>query len=186
MAAAQEPFEAGREPEAATQGRRLMLLIDPAWQPSEDDEGPPLDAVLGGWSFDEDGGTRWFEPNPDYRPSRPDSPTDPVDAALQAVVRGDADGAQLLAVLRESPLGVALNEEGEVIIAPAPDDVPSVLVTTAPAHRTRCDVAGWAEVGIAELAEVLPDKGIDVLLNPGAPSSLRIEAHWIKNLPAAG
>ena len=161
-----------------------IFMLDPAYEAPSDDAQPPIEAVVGGWYVDEDGVTGMFRPNPDYEPSQPGLPTDPVDAAVQLVVRGDADGDELLDTLGQVLYGVALDEEGNAVVAPAPDDVPSVLVTTAPAHRARVDVPNWVEVTVAELADVLPDEGVDVLLNPGADASIRLLAAVVKESAA--
>ncbi|TDD41025.1 type VII secretion system-associated protein [Saccharopolyspora elongata] len=164
---------------------RWVFLIDPAWQEQGGDpQQPPLDAVVGGWYVEADGTTGRFEANPDYVPSGPGSPTDPVDATLRLVNKGEADAEALLATLREAVLGVAIDEEGNPVIAPSPDDVASVLVTTAPAHRRRVQVAGWQEVTAAELAEVLPDEGVDVFVNPGSDASMRLLAGAFKRAVA--
>lgn len=162
-----------------------IFMIDPAWQPAEDDQEPPVEAVVGGWFVDENGVTGRFRPNPAYQPSLPDLPTDPVDAMLQLVARGEAQGDEVLSVLGDVIYGVALDERGALAVAPAPDEVLSVLVTTAPAHRARVDVPGWEEMTVGELAELLPDEGIDVLLNPGAPASMRLVAGAVKDLVTA-
>ncbi|MER7016308.1 type VII secretion system-associated protein [Saccharopolyspora sp. NPDC000359] len=161
-----------------------VFLIDPVWEEQGAGEQPPLEAVVGGWLVEADGTTGRFHANPDYVPSSPDSPTDPVDATLQLVTRGKAEPDALLATLRDAVLGVAVDAEQNPVVAPAPDEVPSVLVTTAPAHRDRVDVEGWHEVTAAELAEVLPDEGVDVLINPGAASSMRILASALRRAVA--
>jgi hypothetical protein len=171
-------------PEPTDAGDRWMFLIDPAWD-TERDGTPPAEAVVGGWLAEADGSTGAFHPNPDYRPSHPDSPTDPVDATLQLVNRGEADADALLATLVAAVLGVAMDQQGNPLVAVAPDGVPSVLVTTAPLHRSRVEASGWQEVRAAELAEVLPDNGIDLLVNPGAPASMRIVAASLKKAVAA-
>lgn len=157
------------------------FMIDPAWQPAGEDDEPPFVAVVGGWFVREDGGISLFRPNPSYEPSRPGLPTDPVDVALQRLAGGDGDGDKLLRALRDVLLGVAIGEDGMALVAPSPDDVPSVLVATAPAHRARVDAPGWREVTAAELAEALPPEGVDVLLNPGAPASTRLSADALRN-----
>ena len=172
-------------PRLADDGERWTFLIDPAWDTARDGT-PPADAVVGGWLLDADGGTGPFHPNPDYRPSHPDSPTDPVDATLRLVNRGEADADALLATMVTAVLGVAMDEQGNPLVAAAPDGVPSVLVTTAPGHRSRVRAAaGWQEVRAEELAEVLPDNGVDLLVNPGAPASMRIVAASLKQAVAA-
>jgi hypothetical protein len=156
------------------------FMIDPTWHPTTDGEEPPPAAVIGGWLIREDGEVSLFQPNPGYQPSRPDMPTDPVDVALQRLAEGDGDGDDLLAALAEVLLAVAVDEQGTALVVPAPDDVPSVLVTTAPAHRTRVDAPAWREVTVADLAAALPAEGVDVLLNPGAPASTRLTADAVR------
>ncbi|TDV38613.1 hypothetical protein CLV71_12756 [Actinophytocola oryzae] len=161
----------------------MVVLIDPEWSPAREGDAPPPEAVLGGWRASADGDR--FEPSPRYRPTRPDSPTDPADAVLRLVVRGDADGDRLLAVLDDVYLGVAVDEAGAAVIAPSPDEVPSMLVVTAPAHRVRVAAPSWLEmVTLRDLAGVLPDDGVDVLVNPGAPYSMRVLASAIKEFVA--
>jgi hypothetical protein len=186
---AEQAAEAGQAAEADQQdGADLrdhwIFMLDPAYQAQSRDEQPPVGAVVGGWYVDDEGVTGLFRPNPDYEPSEPGLPTDPVDAAVQLVVRGDADGDELLDTLGQVVYGVALDEEGNAVVTPAPDDVPSVLVTTAPAHRSRVDASDWADVTVAELAEALPDEGVDVLLNPGADASMRLLAAVVKETVA--
>lgn len=156
------------------------FIVDPAWQPSAEGDEPPPAAVVGGWLVREDGAISLFRPNPGYQPSRPGLPTDPVDVALQRLASGDGDGDELLSALPDVLLGVAVDEEGTALVAPAPDDVPSVLVATAPAHRSRVDAPAWREVTVAELAAALPAEGVDVLLNPGAPASTRLRADVVR------
>lgn len=163
-----------------------MFMIDPAWQANEDVTEPPVEAVVGGWFVQTNGATGRFRPNPAYEPSMPNLPSDPVDAALQLTALGEADGDEVLTVANDVIFGVALDEEGEAIVAPSPDDVQTVLVTTAPRHRTRVAAADWAEVTVEELADGLPDEGVDVWLNPGAPSSMRILTMALKQFVAGG
>jgi hypothetical protein len=160
-----------------------LFLLDPSWQSQDESAPPPVEAILGGWQL-ENGEATYFRPNPGYRPSTPDAPTDPADATLQLVARGEADGGQLLAVLGSSVLDIAVDEDGVALVVPSPDDVPSVLVTTAPAHQRQLTVSDWVEVTLVELADALPDEGIDVLLNPTAPCSLRLATKAIKQFVA--
>lgn len=165
---------------------RWVFLIDPAWQRREESDEPPPEAVVGGWYADSNGEQGRFRPNPAYEPSEPGLPTDPVDAALQLVVSGKADGDELLQATREVILGLAVDDEGYAVVAPAPDDVPSALVATAPRHRERVNAPGWVEVTVEDLAAGLPDEGVDVLLNPGAPASMRLIAGVLKDFLAPG
>jgi hypothetical protein len=170
-----------RVDEEQTAEDQWVLLVDPAWVPDGETEitGPPLAAVVGGWLAGADGTVGRFEANPVYEPSGPDSPTDPLDASLRLMARGEVDFDRLAAVLRESVFGVALGAQGEPLIAPAPDDVLSLLVTTAPAHRARVRAENWLDVSAAELAELLGKTGVDTLINPGAPTSTRLLAETI-------
>ena len=156
----------------------LLLLFDSAWQPTEQEPAPPVTAAIGAWHVLPDGTRGPFQPNPVYRPSTPDSPLDPVDAALGMLARGEFDPDELPAVLSDVRYGVALDEQGAPIIRPAPDGVPAALVTTSYGHRDRVDATAWATVTLAELAEVLP--GVDILLNPGAPTSMRVLADTVR------
>lgn len=172
-------------PPATAAEQQWALVLDPAWQPVADDEAPPIEAVLGAWALDADGVTGPFRANPRYVPSRQDSPTDPVEAAVVLVARGEYDEAAVLATMREALFGIALDEQGAAIVAPAPDGVPSVLVTTSPAHTRRVeDVAAWQEITAKDLADSLPDEGVDLLLNPGAAASMRIVAGALKSVVA--
>jgi hypothetical protein len=188
------------------EGDQWVFLIDPAWQAeqaakaegtgAEEPEGetperPPLEAVVGGWFVEQDGATSKFHANPAYEPAKPDSPTDPVDATLQLVVRGEAEADQLLSTMVEGTFGVAVDKDNTPVVVLSPDEVPSVLVATAPAHSRRIsevealeDVAAWAEVTLAQLVGLLPEEGVDVLLNPGAPSSMRLIAAVLKEAVA--
>jgi hypothetical protein len=160
-----------------------VFLLDPAWQAQAADdatsaegaESPPMEAVVGGWLVTGEGSVGKFRANPDYEPSQPGSPTDPVDATLQLLMRGEIDSDALFAVIKESVFDVALDADGRPIIAPSPDDVPSLLVSTAPAQRFRVHADDWrAEVSAAELGELLREYQVDVLFNPGGPASIRL------------
>ncbi|GAA3438163.1 type VII secretion system-associated protein [Kutzneria kofuensis] len=155
-----------------------LFLVDPAWQPAEEGQNPPAESVVGGWLVT-DGVVGRFEPNPDYEPLSPESPTDPVDAALRMAADGEVDSDALFAVIRESEFGVALDEHQRPLIAPAPDDVLSLLVTTAPAHRGRVRAEAWQVVSCAELAGMLAEHEVDALVNPGASTSTRLLAATI-------
>jgi hypothetical protein len=178
-------------------GDQWVFLIDPSWQAAAPEraeggaEKPPLEAVLGGWFVAEDGATSRFHANPDYEARTPDSPTDPVDAVLRLVVRGESEPDQLLDVMAESVFGLAVNAENTPVVVMSPDDVPCVIAATAPAHSRRIaeveglqDVEAWAEVDLGQLVGVLPEEGVDVLLNPGATSSMRLIAATLREVAA--
>jgi hypothetical protein len=79
-----------------------------------------------------------------------------VDATLQVLMRGEADSDALFAVIKESLFDVARDEDGRPITAPSPDDVPSLLVSTAPAQRFRVHTEHWrVEVTATELSDLL-------------------------------
>jgi hypothetical protein len=181
------------------EGDQWVFLIDPAWQAQAAEQGedgadpqkPPLEAVLGGWFVEESGSTSRFHANPAYEPSTPDSPTDPLDAALRLVVRGDSEPDQLLDIMTESAFGLAVDGENSPVVVMSPDEVPCVIVATAPAHSRRIaeieglqDIEAWAEVNLAQLVGVLPEEGVDVLLNPGATSSMRLIASALREAAA--
>ena len=153
-----------------------VFLVDPMWEPPSDSTNPPLAAVVGGWMVTGEGVVNRFEPNPDYEPATPHSPTDPVDAALRMVAKGEADSDALYAVIREAEFAVALDENQQPLVELAPDDVPSLLVTTAPAHRQRVHAEGWRPVSAPQLADLLAEREVDVLFNPGASVSIRLLA----------
>lgn len=163
------------EPGAPEQGQ-WIFLIDPAWHAPAEGVRPPAEAVVGAWLVDADGSYGGFHANAGYVPSNPDSPTDPVDATLRLVASGEADVEALLATLRDATIGVAIDQHVSPVIDLSPDGVPSVLVTTAPLHRRRVRIEEWTEVPAARLGEWLPEQGVDVLLNPGAPTSVRLNA----------
>ncbi|WP_235925892.1 type VII secretion system-associated protein [Actinokineospora pegani] len=167
-------------PEPETDG--LLLLIDIAWESTDAEPDPPVSAVLGAWPVT-DGVRGGFQPNPVYTPSSPDSPLDPVDAVLRAAARGES-ADELPVLLRDAVLGVAVDEEGDVLVGAAPDGVPSVLVTTAAGHRAPVDAAGWLRVDVRWLAEALPERGIDVVLNLGGPAAMRVPAEVVRSIAA--
>lgn len=169
------------QPEETAAGGRLLLLLDPEFRMSEEQRELPPQVVLGAWVVDEAGEPSRFHPNPDYRPSTPGSPLDPVDAVLRALADGQDVADRFSVVLRDTMLGIATDDEGVAVIKPAPDGVPSVQVTTSHGHRERVgDDLRWLDVTVEELAEALPPQGVDVLLNPGSPASMRVLADAIR------
>ncbi|MFS8104555.1 type VII secretion system-associated protein [Lentzea alba] len=190
MTAADDDRSGNQQADQPADDDQWVFLIDPAWQAAEpvadtsdevaeqadgEVEGPPLEAVIGGWLVTANGTVGRFRANPDYRPSQPGSPTDPVDATIQLLMRGEADSDALFAVIRESVFDVALDEGGRPVIAPSPDDVPSLLVSTAPAQRFRVNTDNWrGELTAAELSDLAQEHGVDVLFNPGGPASIRL------------
>ncbi|GAA1027217.1 MULTISPECIES: type VII secretion system-associated protein [Amycolatopsis] len=172
MAERADPFDGGG----------LMVLVDLEWKPTGETPDPPLEVLLGAWVVSPEGERGVFQPNPVYRPRRPDSPLDPIDAILRMLAKGEDVAELLLALLSEVLVGIAVDERGVALVRPAPDGVPSVLVTTSPGHRVRVDgVPGWANVTVRRLAEALPRSGVDVLLNPGGPAAMRLLADTVRD-----
>jgi hypothetical protein len=153
--------------------RNWAVLVDPAWRSSHDDETPPATAIVGGWALDEKGSPGPFEPNPDYAPSDDVSPTDPADAVMRLIVDGRAPIDDLLPVVRDAMLELAVSEDGYCLVGPAPDGSPCVAVVTAAAHRGRVDTERWARVTAEQLFDLVPED-TDILLNPGSPASVRL------------
>ena len=158
----------------------FLFLLDPEW-PADDDD-PPFEAVVGVWQVGEDGEVGEFRSNPDYRPSFPDSPTDPVDALLRLIAAGAAQPAHLRAVLRAGTLHLAVNGDGRPLVVPAPDDERCVVVATGEAHRTRVPSPGWRQVDLAELAAVAGDR--DALVNAGGAAPARLAAAFLRETAA--
>ncbi|MEU7755779.1 type VII secretion system-associated protein [Micromonospora sp. NPDC049171] len=170
--------------------RHWMLLLDeeltgPAGGDADTAEMPPVETIVGGWLVEPDGTVGRFAANPLYRPKDPEAPTSPVDAAARLVATGRAGVDAVLLALRDSLVEVALDSEGAVIVTPAPDDVPCVLVATSAADQARVDAADWRQVDLEELLTLLPD-GVDVLLNPGGQRAMRLFADALRELAEAG
>ncbi|MGV9212211.1 type VII secretion system-associated protein [Micromonospora sp. RB23] len=168
--------------------RNWMLLLDEEWTDSDGEATgtpamPPVEAIVGGWLVERDGTVARFTANPLYRPKNPQAPTSPVDATAALVATGRADVDAVLLALRDSLVEVALDDEGGVIVAPAPDDVPCVLVATGAVDQARVDAVDWRQVDLDELLTLLPD-GVDVLLNPGGPRAMRLFADALRDLAA--
>jgi hypothetical protein len=157
------------------------VLLDPAWQADDPDRTPPPEAMVGGWRLDEQGRAGKFHPNPRFVPSSPETPTDPVQAVLRLVTRGDAQADEVLTAVHDSMLDVATTQDGELVLTPSPDGVTCALVATSPAHH-RPDLAPhWWQLTLEELLAALPD-GVDVLLNPGAAESMRLLARPLRDM----
>ncbi len=153
-------------------GEQWALLDDPAWQPENADRGVLVAAIVGGWLASAGGGLSTFHPNPDYEPFSPGSLTDPVGAALRLAACGAVTNESLFSVIEESNFPAALNDRDTPIVVPSPDDVPLLLVATAPSHQSRVRADHWEHVNAVELADLLLAHEVDVLLNPGARPSI--------------
>ena len=154
------------------------LLLDPEWLADGDDEDPPFEAVIGMWPRQPDGTTGRFRSNPEYLPRYADSPSDPIDALLRLALAGDAEMAQLQAVLRDSLVDLAMNGDGRPLVDRSPDDVPCLIVTTSAPHRRRVSAPGWRQVALEELLAILAADG-EALFNPGGPAPVRMSAGFL-------
>ncbi|WP_433119400.1 type VII secretion system-associated protein [Micromonospora sp. CA-246542] len=168
--------------------RNWMLLLDEEWTDSDGEAAdatamPPAEAIVGGWLVERDGTIARFTANPLYQPKSPAAPTSPVDATAALVASGRAGVEAVLLALRDSFVEVAVDGEGGVIVAPAPDGVPCVLVASGAVDQARVDAADWRQVDVGGLLTLVPD-GVDVLLNPGGPRAMRLFADALRDLAA--
>lgn len=166
--------------ERAIEPVEWAMLVDPAWRPSPKEPEAPIDKIMGVWPIDAHGVRQRFRPNPAYLPFDPERVLDPVDGVLRLLAEGKEVAEYLPEVLADVLLDIAVDGEGTAVVVPAPDGVPSVVVATAPGHRLRVDVPGWKSVSTVELAEALPERGVDVLLNPGSATSMRVDSDVIR------
>ncbi|SER52123.1 hypothetical protein SAMN04488000_109276 [Lentzea albida] len=156
-----------------------FLLMDPAWAPSEEDELPPAEAVVGLWPVEADGRVGRFRANPDYVPADEHSPTDPLDAVLRLVLHGGAEVEHIQLMLRDCLFDIAMNGDGKPLVVQSPDDIACVVVATAEPHRRRVSSPQWRRIDLDELVMLLAD-GVDVLFNPGGPASVRLTGDFMR------
>lgn len=155
------------------------LLLDPEWEASSPDEAPPNDAMVGGWLLDPAGVPGRFQPNPDYQPAAEDAVTDPTDAVLRLLTRGEAEPDALIPTLRDSFVELAVSEDGQLLVGPAPDGASCVAVVTAGAQRRRAPFGHWRQVTVDQLMDMLPD-GVDILLNPAGEVPFRVVSETLR------
>lgn len=168
------------QPEATGEGN-WYLLMDPQWTPTAEETEPPVTSIMGLWPVEENGELGRFRANPEYAPSDPDAPADPLDALFRMLIAGRAEPDQARLLLRDSEYEVALGPGGGPLIVPSPDEVDCLLVATSPAYRLDSPKVGsWRHIDIEQLAEILPE-GIDVLFNAGSPGSVRLVAAFVRS-----
>ncbi|MFJ8916105.1 type VII secretion system-associated protein [Amycolatopsis sp. NPDC102389] len=155
-----------------------VLLMDPGWEPETEDQSPPIEAVVGLWPV-EDGKAGKFRANPDYVPADENSPTDPLDAALRLVMRGQGQVEQIQLMLRDSFFDIAMNGDGRPLVMKSPDGVPCVAIATGESHRRRISSPDWRRIDLGELVELLAED-VDVLFNPGGPAAVRLNANFMQ------
>jgi hypothetical protein len=160
------------------------VLVDPGWEAGSPEEPPPAEVMVGGWPLDAEGRPGKFEPNPDFVPSSEQVPTDPADAVLRLLARGEVEVDELIPTLRDAVLQLAVSESGHVMVGPAPDDAACVAVVTSPLHQARTGIAHWAPITADELADVVPPE-TDILLNPGGPAPMRLLTVALRDAIAA-
>lgn len=111
--------------------------------------------------------------------------TDHLDLLFRMVMADAATAEQLQAVLHDATLFVALDAGERPVIAPAPDDVPCVVVATSEAHRQHATAASWQPADLMELITLLPDE-IDVLFNPAGPVPFRLVGDFVRDTVLLG
>jgi hypothetical protein len=158
-----------------------LLLIDPSWQANTPAENLPADAIAGGWMLADDGTTTGpFEPNPDYVPRDPTTPTDPLDTVLRMIADGAELGERIIPTLRDAVVHIGCDEQNQPLIGPAPDGVSCVPVATAEVHKRRVAADRWFPVAGSKLAEIVPH-GVDILINPGGPAQFRLATETLRH-----
>lgn len=168
-------------PETGEGDSNWYLLMDPGWAPAAEETEPPLASIMGLWAVGEDGELGRFRANPEYAPSDPNAPADPLDGLFRLLTARRAEPDQVRLLLRDSEVEVALGPGGGPLVVRSPDDVACLLVATSPAYRLASDKVGsWWRTGVEGLADLLPD-GTDVLFNPGSPGSLRLVANFVRS-----
>lgn len=160
--------------EPAIEHRRdWFVMLSPGWQSTTPATAPRADFMVGGWPIEQDGSLGPFHPNPRFAPN-PDTPTDPVDAVLRLIAAGRVgDAGELIERVRHAVVEIACDAGGSVLVGPAPDEAPVVVVITAAVHRRRVPQVRWVPVVGADLPSFVPP-GVDILLNPGGIGQFRL------------
>jgi hypothetical protein len=146
------------------------VLPDPTWQSGEV---PPNGLTVGTWQVDETGRSGPFEPNPDYLPFDDETPTDPTDSVLRLIMRGEDVGDRLIPSVRDAVVEIAMDDQDQPLVTPAPDGMLCVLVVTSPAQRVDSQLTNWWPIVGARLPEVVPEE-VDILLNPDGLAPFRL------------
>nr|WP_236725301.1 type VII secretion system-associated protein [Amycolatopsis orientalis] len=156
-----------------------FLLMDPAWRPAAENDPPPIEAVVGLWPVEEEGKLGKFRANPDYVPTDENSPSDPLDAVLRLVMRGQAEAEHIQLMLRDTLFDIAMNGDGNPLVTRSPDDIPCVVVATGEPHRQRIASPDWRRIDLGELVGLLADE-VDVLFNPAGPAAVRLTGEFMR------
>ncbi|MCE7010091.1 type VII secretion system-associated protein [Kibdelosporangium philippinense] len=165
--------------ENMTPDSNWALLVDPVWQAESPDDMPPAEVMVGGWLLDDNGVPGRFTPNPDYEPAAQDGATDPTDAVIQLVTQGMESAESLIPTLRDALVELAVTEDGQLLVGPAPDGVSCVAVATAGVQRRRTPFEHWRQVTVERIVEALP-QDVDILLNPAGARPFRVVADTLR------
>lgn len=169
-------------PDDGTRMDNWLVMVDPDWGGSGD-QPPPTHVIVGGWPLDEQDEPGPFEPNPQFVPATPGTPTDPIDAVLRLIGQGREVVDDLIPAVLDTIVEIAVGDDDSVLVGPAPDGEPCVVIATAPLHKAQIRVPAWRRLPGSALAGVVPD-GVDILLNPGGPATMRLSTRALAD--AAG
>ncbi|MEU7768584.1 type VII secretion system-associated protein [Nocardia sp. NPDC049190] len=150
-----------------------FVLLDPTWQSEGSPSDPPAEVIVGGWRLDKDGSLGPFQSNPRYIPANNSIPTDPIDALLRLITNGENCAEQIIQTLKDTVVQIGCDDQGQLCVGTAPDDVPCVLVVTAEIHKQHSKLPRWRSILGAQLPKVVP-AGLDILFNAGGNHQFRI------------
>jgi hypothetical protein len=147
-----------------------VYAVDPAFDLSG---AVPPHGVVGAWKVDERGEiVGEFTWNPNYRPSSQalelPPPTDPLDGAVQLAATGYGP--------EDAVIGRFLERE---VLVTGEDRGTTVRAFSSQAHLPPGEEGNWQRVPGRELVARLPAGG-EVVVNPGAPTSVRLAADDLK------
>ncbi|MFC9434751.1 type VII secretion system-associated protein [Nocardia sp. NPDC057030] len=150
-----------------------FVLVDPNWHADTAGDSPPPEVMVGGWMLDTDDALGPFHPNPQYMPLTDSTPSDPVDAILQLIARGEDRAGEIIPALQNQVVQIACDDSDQPVIGSAPDGVSCALVITAEIHKRRLSVPRWWPVVGKMLPEIVPLEA-DILVNPDGDRQFRL------------
>lgn len=165
-------------------------MLDPAWRArhEEEDEAPPVWAVLGQWRSDSRGEIVEWQDNTAYRPSPAmmgwPRPTDPVDAAAQLAATGYGPHEDVAVAVVQARLAVLTAPHGGPVLACAPDGTPVVPVFSQAAHLHAAGALAHQLLPAEEVFAWVPD-GYELCVNPAGPAPARLSVADLENAVAA-
>ena len=173
---------------ARSQPGTWLYVVDPSFDP---DGAVPPEGIVGAYPVDEAGRLgEEFAKNPRYRPTpqalRLPQPTDELDALAQRVATGWAPQSDFVGELARSTLWLMAGPALAVFVVDEGGGRRSVWVFTHRSHAER-RVPGQEllQLSPAEIAEAIP-RGVDLVVNPGAPASVRIPFSAFESLARPG